>query len=71
MAEQTREHDGIRASKRAAAEASRRWRWRSTDLFSSEEEAWIILSRLRSEDGVEGGEGQADGGYGRDRRRAG
>ena len=39
--------------KTSAAGPMPRWRWRSTDLFESEEEAWALVSRSRNADGAE------------------
>ena len=42
------EEGGVKPGRREAAANSPRWSWRSTDLFESEEEAWMLVSRWRA-----------------------
>jgi hypothetical protein len=60
--------DPPKAGRRAPAANSPRWCWRSTDLFESEEEAWILVSRWRAQSRPEDLDSLADGHERRGRR---
>jgi hypothetical protein len=68
MSSRIDERDDVRPGRQAASTSAPRWSWRSTDLFESEEEGWLLVSRWRALEKTEEYGLDEYGGERRDRR---